>query len=305
MHFHEFIAHLKYQRRLSEHTITAYRGDLQQFADYCALRYGIERAGEVNRDIIKSWLAELLEQGMQPSSIRRKLSTLKAFYHFRQRQGQQSSDPTQRIPVPKIGRRLPATIPERDLQRLFMAFPDPLTVNEYGPLRDYLILALLYQTGLRRAELIDLDVDRVDLDRRQLTVNGKGGKQRIVPFGPKLGELLERTVHLRPRPDTPALILTDREKRAYPKFIYNKVVRYLGGVTTEPKRSPHTLRHSFATHLTEGGADLNAVKELLGHSSLAATQLYTHNNLRRLREVYRQAHPEGGGEKDGESATKK
>ncbi|WP_168797473.1 tyrosine-type recombinase/integrase [Neolewinella litorea] len=301
----EFLAHLTHQRRLSAHTVAAYRGDLVQFGAYCREQYAVERAGEVSREMVKSWLALLVEEGRAPTSIRRKLSALKAFYHYRQRRGQQSDNPTVRIPTPKVGRRLPATVPVADLRRLFAAFPDPAETEDYFLLQDHLMLALLYQTGLRRAELIALRRRDVDLDRRKLRVRGKGDKERMLPFGTGLAELFDRAQHLRPEPpsddtdinltgESDSLFITERGKRLYPKYVYNRVRRYLSGVTREEKKSPHVLRHSFATHLTEGGADLNAVKELLGHASLAATQLYTHSNLERLREVYRKAHPEGG-----------
>ncbi|MBB4080968.1 integrase/recombinase XerC [Lewinella aquimaris] len=295
MQCYEFLTHIAHQRRLSEHTVTAYRGDLQQFADYCRTTYEVTEAGAVSRDMVKSWLAQLVVEGRAPSSIRRKLSALKAYYLFRQTRGMQSDNPTQRIPTPKIGRRLPVTIPRDDLKRLFAGFPDPEENEDVGLLQDHALLALLYQAGLRRAELIGLSDQDIDLDRRQLKVRGKGGKERIVPFGTGLALLLERLLLLRAaaRP----LFQTERGRPLYPKYVYNRVVSYLGGVTAEEKKSPHVLRHSFATHLTEGGADLNAVKELLGHASLAATQVYTHNNLERLREVYRQAHPEGDGKK--------
>ena len=296
MQTQEFLLHLIHQRRLSGHTVTAYRNDLKQFDDYCAATYAVGRAGEVSRDMIKSWLAELVGEGLTAASIRRKLSAIKAFYLYRQTRGLQESNPAQRIPTPKIGRRLPVTIPQQALRRLFASFPGPAEQQDAEQLQDQVMLALLYQCGLRRAELIGLTFERVDLDRRQLRIRGKGGKERLVPFGEGLTELLDRLMQLRGTSEGPVL-LTARGKAVYPKFVYNRVVRYLGGVTTEDKKSPHTLRHSFATHLTEGGADLNAVKELLGHSSLAATQLYTHNNLARLREVYRRAHPEGEGKK--------
>ncbi len=293
----EFLAHLTHQRRLSAHTVSAYGGDLEQFAAYCRSTYDTKGAGGVNRDMVKSWLAQLVEEGLAASSIRRKLSALKAFYLYRQTWGLQQDNPTQRIPTPKIGRRLPGTIPRADLRRLFAAFPDPLVQDDVMQLQDHLLLALLYQCGLRRAEVIDIRPDDVDLNRRQLRVRGKGNKERLVPFGPGLAELIERLLQLRSYGPGETLLQTARGKALYPRYVYNLVRRYLGGVTAEKKKSPHVLRHSFATHLTESGADLNAVKELLGHSSLAATQLYTHTNLTRLREVYRQAHPEGGGKK--------
>ncbi|MEM9258968.1 MAG: tyrosine-type recombinase/integrase [Bacteroidota bacterium] len=297
MHFYEFLAHLRHQRRLSEHTVTAYGGDLEQFAHFCQANYDIRLAKEVTRDVVKAWLAALMMEELAASSIRRKLSALKAFYSYRHQRGKQSENPTLRIPTPKIGRRLPATVAGKDLKRLFTAFPDPLANQDFGSLRDHLLLALLYETGIRRAELIGLQVADVDLDHRRLTVRGKGNKERLVPFGPKLAELLEQygrvSANAFPDPEVQNLLLTDKGRKLYPKYVYNKVVVHLSAFTTEDKKSPHVLRHTFATHLLAEGADLNAVKELLGHANLAATQLYTHNNVERLKEIYKQAHPEG------------
>jgi integrase/recombinase XerC len=294
---HQFLNHLTHQRRLSEHTVAAYANDLKQFAAWCKEQHGLVGTGEVTRDHVKAWMASLMANELAPSSIRRKLSSLKAFYAYQQSRGLQRENPTLRIPTPKLSRRLPTSVAEKDIKRLFGSFPDPLTNTDFSLLRDHLLLALLYQCGLRRAELIALNQLDVDLDHRRVSVIGKGKKQRLVPFGPKLAELVERYGEVRtstfPEGESPALLLTDRGKRLYPKYTYNKVTEYLGAFSTEEKKSPHVLRHTFATHLLSEGADLNAVKELLGHANLAATQLYTHNNIKRLQEVYRQAHPEG------------
>lgn len=302
MHFHQFLAHLTHQRRVSAHTVAAYSTDLTQFAGFCAKEYEVTTTGGVTREMVKAWMAGLMSAGLAPASIRRKLSSLKAFYAYQQSRGLQSENPTLRIPTPKLGRRLPASVAAKDINRLFAAFPDPVTNTDFGLLRDHLLLALLYQCGMRRAELIGLDEADIDMDHRRLTLHGKGNKQRLVPFGPSLTELLECYGRLKqqtfPEPETTALMVTDRGKQLYPKYLYNKVVGYLSAFSTEEKKSPHVLRHTFATHLLEEGADLNAVKELLGHANLAATQLYTHNNIKRLQDIYRQAHPEGEEKKE-------
>jgi integrase/recombinase XerC len=277
--------------------VAAYESDLRQFFDYTQEQYATSDPREVNREIVKSWLAVLVEDGMAPASIRRKLSALKAFFHYRHARGRQGTDPTLRIPTPKVGLRLPKTIPPKDLQHLFASFPDPAEEQDPQLLQDHLILALLYQCGLRRSEVLGLTLRDIDLGARQLLIRGKGGKERFVPFGAGLAELL-RHYFVAPAAAGPGpIIRTPAGKPAYPKFVYNRVRHYLDRFTAEEKKSPHVLRHSFATHLTEGGADLNAVKELLGHGSLAATQHYTHTNLARLREVYRRAHPAGGSKK--------
>lgn len=308
MTFFEFLSFLTHQRRLSDHTVVAYKKDLEQFAAYCENHHQIRLAKDVARAQVKGWLIHLVsEEGLKASSVRRKLSSLKTFYQWRRGRGMQSLDPTRKVPVPKLGKRIRSTVAADDLASLFRQFPDPLQDESFPSLRDHSLLALLYQTGMRRAELIGMTEANVDLAGRKLRVLGKGNKERLIPIGDRLSELLARYADVRRStwPEAlPNFLLTDKGRAMYPKYVYNKVVSHLKSVTTEEKVSPHVLRHSFATQLLEGGADLNAVKELLGHSSLAATQLYTHNNVKRLQEIYRQAHPEGG-EKKEDFATKK
>lgn len=288
-----FLNYLSNERRYSPHTVTAYGKDLTQFLTYARRFYSIGQPQEITRSIVRDWLAHLMENEYSPAAIRRKLSSVKSFYRLRQERGFQQDNPTLKIPTPKLPKRLPATIAQKDLKRLLHQLS--LNDDDFSGLRDYLLISLLYHTGMRRAELIGLTLSDADLASRRLTVTGKGNKQRLLPFSAQLAELIERYVTLRNSTfsdtTTAALLLTDKGKPLYPKWVYNKVTHYLGGVSTEDKKSPHVLRHSFATHLSDNGADLNAIKTLLGHSNLAATQMYTHGSVERLRAVYEQAHP--------------
>lgn len=291
-----FLNYLSNERRYSQHTVTAYGKDLTQFLTYARRFYAISKPEEITRAIVRDWLAHLMENDYAPSAIRRKLSSLKSFYRLRQERGFQRENPTLKIPTPKLPRRLPATIAQKDLKKLFEQLA--LNTEDFCGLRDHLLLALLYETGMRRAELIGLALTDADLENRRLTVTGKGNKQRLLPFGNQLATLIERYTTMRgrtfPNATSSSLLLTDKGEPLYPKWVYNKVTHYLGGVSTEEKKSPHVLRHSFATHLSDNGADLNAIKTLLGHANLAATQIYTHSSVARLRAVYEQAHPAAG-----------
>ncbi len=291
-----FLHYLRYERRYSEHTLLAYEKDLQQFFSFIAEQFDTEDALSVNRAMIRSWLAQLLGGGYAPAAIRRKLASLKAFFQYRQERGYQTENPTRRIPTPKLPKRLPATVAAKDMDRLTKNFES--TEVDFPALRDQLVIALLYQCGIRRSELLGLKDGDVAINQRQLRVIGKGNKERIIPFGADLAALISRYQLARDsffslRTST-SLLLTDAGKPPYPKWVYNKVKYYLAGVSKEEKKSPHVLRHSFATHLIDNGADLNAIKSLLGHSSLAATQIYTHSSIERLRAVYEQAHPAAG-----------
>ena len=285
-----FIRYLEYEKRFSEHTLKAYQNDLIQFENFIQQVYGSCRWPEIVASQVRSWMAVLLEQEHAPASIRRKLSSIKAFYRYWRRQTPDLSDPTKAIQTPKLKKRLPVTADATALARLLASFPE---APDFSAARDKLMLELLYGAGLRRSELLSLQEKDVLRAEKRLRITGKGGKERLVPYGEAVHRALlvyqERKNEI--FPGIEVLILTDKGKPPYPKWMYNKVKRYLGTLTYLERASPHVLRHSFATHLSDAGADLNAIKELLGHSSLAATQVYTHNSIEKLKRSYEQAHP--------------
>lgn len=287
-----FLQYLEYERRFSRHTILAYKKDVTQFCTFLEETYSLTSVSEVRHFHIRSWVIELLEQGRRARTIRRKLSTLKTYFRFLLKHGHVSENPMQKVMVPKVGKRLPAHVQEHEMAALFERadFDD-----DFAGQRDRTLLEVLYATGMRRGELLGLRVQDVDLGQRVIRVFGKGKKERLVPFGAALHRQLEVYLEWRNAtfPDAAAehFFLTNKGAKLYPKFVYNTVKRYLSLVTTLEQRSPHVLRHSFATHLSNNGADLNAIKELLGHANLAATQIYTHNSIEKLKKIYEQAHP--------------
>jgi integrase/recombinase XerC len=289
-----FIKHLQYEKRYSPHTCLSYRTDLDQFADYLAFQYELKDLQEVKSMHIRSWLVSLLQEKKSASSIHRKASSLKSYYKFMRQQGHMSLNPMTSITLPKKGERLPVFVEEQRMDQLFerICFPEG-----YEGLRDYLMIDLLYTTGMRRSELMNLTWSDLDRSNHNVRIFGKGNKMRIVPLLPHiektLDEYKEMVIDLFPELTLKEVILTDRGEPLYPKFVYNKVKQYLSTVTTAKKRSPHVLRHSFATHLSNNGAELNAIKDLLGHSSLASTQVYTHTSIENLKKVYEMAHPKG------------
>ena len=292
MRLANFFSYIRFERRFSEHTIKAYETDLTQFKNYLETEYNLNQDKAIEHTQIRSWIVYLIEQKISSRSINRKLTTLKSYFHFLIKRAVLSKNPMLKVIAPKMGKRLPVVVTEDKLEFLFEQIEFG---TDYKGVRDNTILELLYQTGLRRSELINL-TDR-DLDLEQLTIKvlGKGNKERLVPISHKLRDILQAYMTVRnanfPLELFNILFLTEKGKKLYPKKVYSIVKHYLSLITTEEQRSPHVLRHSFATHLSNNGADLNAIKELLGHSSLAATQVYTHNSIERLKQIYQQAHP--------------
>lgn len=290
MNINSFINYIQYEKRYTTHTITAYQNDLSQFSTFLKGQYDVEDEQEVERIFVRSWVVELIEKGLQPNSIHRKLSSVKAYFKFLQEKGVISKNPIQEIPSPKPVKAKPNYVSEVQLENLL----DNIDFGEgFKGKRDRLIVDFLYSTGIRREELITIQLNQLDLGALKVTIQGKGNKERIIPISEALANLIRAYLEERLTvvPVSNHLFLTIKGKEMYPKAVYNVVTKYLSHVTTADKKGPHTLRHSFATHLRSNGAELRAIQELLGHSSLASTQVYTHTSLEKLKSAYLQAHP--------------
>lgn len=288
-----FISYLKYEKRNSSHTVTAYKKDLDQFVLFSTERIGEFDVKRVDAKLVRSWIVSLMEQQYTPRSVNRKVSTIKAFYRFLMKNEVVENNPAINIPVPKIRKRLPNFVEENNLHHLL---DDGFFTNDFCGIRDKLIITLLYGTGIRLAELLQLKERDFDTSGYLIKVLGKRQKERIIPYPRSINQLLQQYIEIRNREigNSPgALLVTEKGMPVYEKLIYRVVNKYLEQVTSLEKKSPHVLRHSYATHLLNRGADLNAVKELLGHSNLSATQVYTHTTFEKLHNIYKQAHPRG------------
>jgi integrase/recombinase XerC len=285
-----FIEYLRFEKRYSRHTILSYENDLSQYLDF-AQNTGIQ--DEIpDAKTIRMWIVEQMETGTTARTIHRKMSTLRSFCKYLMQQGHLRSNPLDKIIKPKLKKRLPEFIEEEKINSFLDKFEFG---NDYTGTRNRLIIELLYQTGIRRAELIALKTDSFQPYKNQIRVFGKRNKERIIPVLTSLAELIISYTIIRnkefPGAEYENLLLTDRGKPVYDKLIYRVVRNFLSMITTKDKKSPHILRHTFATHLLNKGADLNAIKELLGHANLSATQVYTHNSFENLRNSYNKAHP--------------
>lgn len=279
-----FLLHLEVERRLSPHTVRAYSNDLLQFLAFIDSEADLK---EIKSDLIRSWLIQLSDDTIQNRSINRKLATLRTFFKFLLRRGDRNDNPMTLIKMIKTKKKLPQFLRESEMDSLISI---PINLNSFVDLRDQLILYLLYGTGVRLAELISLKRAQVNIPSGTIRVLGKRNKERVIPF-PKLIETLIEN-YLSTCPFTHEnLLLTDKGEMLYPVFVQRLVKKQLSRVSTLEKLSPHILRHTYATHLLNRGADLNAIKELLGHANLAATQIYTHNSMEKIKEIYSQAHP--------------
>jgi integrase/recombinase XerC len=283
-----FLQYLQYEKRFSSHTLTAYSTDLSQFYTYLKTIYQIENLTEINHSLIRSWIVSLMENRVSPRSVNRKITTLKTFYKFLLRQSIVTENPMLKIQSPKISKRLPVFV---EKEKMDILLDNVEFGNDEEGVRNKLIIDMFYSTGMRLSELINLKQKDVDLSSCQLKVLGKRKKERIIPFNNELKNKIEEYLNNKKGKTAETLFTTDNGKKMYEKLVYKIVKQYLSLVTTTDKKSPHVLRHTFATHMLNNGADLNSIKELLGHANLAATQIYTHNTVEKLKNIHKQAHP--------------
>src|SRR5690554_3703184 len=288
-----FINYLTYERRMSSHTVIAYRKDLDQFVSFGIKCIEVFDFKKVDAKIVRNWIVYLMENDFTPRSINRKISTVKAFFLYLMKSGVVENNPAANITLPKIRKKVPVYVEENGLNQLL---DNGFFSDDFKGIRDKLIILLLYGTGVRLAELITLKTRDIDMNECLLKVKGKRQKERIIPFPRSIRVNLEQYLNEINRisislPEE--LLITEKGNPVYPKLIYRVVHNYLSLVTVIEQKSPHVMRHSYATHLLNRGADLNAVKELLGHSNLSATQIYTHTTFERLHSIYKQAHPRG------------
>lgn len=289
--FHDFI---KFERRFSAHTITAYTDDLEHFSQFLSAQFATDQLDQIQPAMIRSWMAAFAVQKITPRTINRKISTLKSFFKYCLIREWIAASPAKTIQVLKTKKRLPTYVEAQKMDQLMRHdfFPD-----DFEGRMEYLVLSLLYQTGMRVSELVNLKTSQIDFSRSQIKVLGKGNKERVIPISDALvvsiKSFLDEANQQLPSSETAFLLVNSKGKHPVARQLYSIVKKYLSLITTADKKSPHVLRHSFATHLTSNGAELNAVKELLGHSSLAATQVYTHNSIDRLRDIHKKSHPKG------------
>ena len=282
--------YLQAEKRYASHTIKAYKNDLNQFHAFC--QETDHEGMDLHFKTIRSWVVSLMDSGYSSRTVHRKLSSLSTYCNYLIKEGQLESNPVERVLKPKLSKRVPAFVEEGKLDLLL----DEYDFGEgFTGSRNRLVLDLLYQTGMRRSELIGLTIGSINREGKSVKVMGKRGKERIIPVGDELLAAMEKYMVVRAEvvADKPGdhLIVTEKGRAAYDKLVYRIVNSYLAMVTTLDKKSPHVLRHTFATHMLNRGADLNAIKELLGHANLSATQVYTHNTYKKLKSIYNQAHP--------------
>ncbi|WP_421803362.1 tyrosine-type recombinase/integrase [Flagellimonas sp.] len=287
-----FISYLRLEKNYSQHTIKAYESDIENFADFCKQDYGERNLEKVSYPLIRNWIVALSDQGVSNRTINRKISSLQAYYKFLLKVGDITISPLVKHRALKTSKKIEVPFSETEMEAILSEIP---FANDFEGERDKLIIELLYTTGMRRAELVNLKISDVDLSGQVLKVLGKRNKERILPLLPsameQINKYLIKRSELKNVLDSSYLLLTKDGLKIYETLVYRTINKYFSLVSPKVKKSPHILRHTFATHLLNQGADLNSVKELLGHSSLASTQVYTHNSIAELKKVHQKAHP--------------
>jgi integrase/recombinase XerC len=291
-----FLDYLKYEKRYSAHTFISYQTDLVDLADYLEKEFGAVAPEDINHNHIRSWLAALKNKGLSTRSINRKISTLKSFFKYQLRTGVLTASPMVQVISPKNSRRLPVFVKEEETRQIVEALEQ--STDDWRSLNKKMLITIFYATGMRLSELINLKEKQLDFGNAQIKVLGKGNKERIIPVNKAVMDMIREYQRLKKKDfgnggekTGDLLLVTEKGKKMYPRYAWLLVNQALRAAGTLDKKSPHVLRHTFATHLMNNGADLNAVKELLGHSSLASTQVYTHNTIEKLKDVHKKAHP--------------
>jgi len=288
----EFIDYLKYEKRYSVHTIIAYQSDLFFFKNFYHEQYPGSTILHAHSKEIRAWVVELMQKKISTRSINRKLSTLKKYYKFLLREKVIELNPMNKIISPRVMKKLPNFIEE---ERVNFLLDDVMRGNDYASWRDRMVVETLYNLGLRLSEIVNLEQEDIDLYNLQVKVRGKRNKERIIPISLKFRDLLKQYFNIlndfSPETGRKFVFFTDSGNQMYPKFVYRLVHKWITQVSTTEKKSPHVMRHTFATHMLNRGADLNGIKELLGHANLSATQVYTHNSFKKLKDIYSKAHP--------------
>lgn len=292
MPFKEFIQYLSLEKNYSPHTIKAYRNDLDSFLDFASQEYSYSSINNVNYSIIRSWIVSLVDSGLSNRTINRKISSLKTYYKFLLKTKQIDLNPLAKHKALKTRKKIQVPFSEKEIDDVIIMLGDDL---DFEGVRNRLIVELFYSTGIRRTELVNLKMVDVSVSSRTIKVLGKRNKERIIPLIPVVTETISEYLRLREKlktiSDSTYFFLSARGGKIYETLVYRIINSYFSKASEKVKKSPHILRHSFATHLLNEGADLNSVKELLGHSSLASTQVYTHNSIAQLKQVYKDSHP--------------
>lgn len=287
--FENFIDYLRFEKRFSEHTLTAYQNDLKQFAEFLDLKSETE-AYEIKSSTVRSWIVQMIDSGLKSKSVNRKIASLRTYYRWLRKEGIIAASPMQKIQGPKNEKRLPVFAKESDLANEKL---DGIFNSSFEGMRDELMFELFYQTGIRLSELIELK--EKDFNHNQIKVLGKRNKERIIPISQNLSNKFQAYLNLKNKEigETSHLFVLPNGNKLYSVLVYRKINYYLGLTTSLDKKSPHVLRHTFATHMLNNGSGLETLKDLLGHANLSATQIYTHNSFAKLNAIYSQAHPRG------------